>query len=630
MPGIGKFYTPIATGGGTDISDANALVGDVALGKTFYAVSGGKKTGTLTTGWNPPSDWIDISTVANNEINLLVGDFGIPTIAFAVTVAASGTYSIDWGDGTVETARASATTYQHSYTVGAGTSCSLGYTTFKIRIYGASGDITRFQVKRHNVTTNVQYTSLLSANFGTTALTTLANTFSDASTLYSSQLQNIVFPSSLNSCTTMNQMCYSCYELSRITLPTSMSALTTTGLGSAFFACVRLQILTLPTTIGGITDVSTMCYNCYSLLEFAFPSGITTITNITQSFFNNYSLQKIVYPTTLNSLTAANNAHQNNINLVSVTLPTSMSTLATMNLIFAGCFSLPSITLPTTLSTVTDCTSWVSSCYALKTITNLSALGKTTTAGCNFTTAFDNAEMLTSITNGAFISKFSAKGTSGKLNKLNSLRLTNTASTFGGTSPQIDVSYTSLGVAALHSLFKEYVYTVGGKTIAITGSIGATPTYSKTVVQTIGSNVSTCSDTSNLVVGMYKQEPEYYLSCVATASTDTIAKVAHGLPNGKEVVVTVTGNGLTYRTLYYVINTTADTFQLSLTAGGSAMDITSDNADLRLEYQQKIVSIVANTSITFDCNAVAAGSLIKTFGTLSRWFIAVKGVTVTG
>ena len=32
---------------GTDISDANALVGDVLINKTFYATSGGKKTGTM-------------------------------------------------------------------------------------------------------------------------------------------------------------------------------------------------------------------------------------------------------------------------------------------------------------------------------------------------------------------------------------------------------------------------------------------------------------------------------------------------------------------------------------------------------------------------------------------------------
>lgn len=32
---------------GTDISDANALVGDVLINKTFYSTSGGKKTGTM-------------------------------------------------------------------------------------------------------------------------------------------------------------------------------------------------------------------------------------------------------------------------------------------------------------------------------------------------------------------------------------------------------------------------------------------------------------------------------------------------------------------------------------------------------------------------------------------------------
>lgn len=44
---IGKVIT-MAGSPGTDISDANAGVGDVLASKTFYATSGGKKTGTMT------------------------------------------------------------------------------------------------------------------------------------------------------------------------------------------------------------------------------------------------------------------------------------------------------------------------------------------------------------------------------------------------------------------------------------------------------------------------------------------------------------------------------------------------------------------------------------------------------
>lgn len=43
-----SVINPIIKGAGVDISDANAAVGDVLASKTFYAGSGGKKTGTMT------------------------------------------------------------------------------------------------------------------------------------------------------------------------------------------------------------------------------------------------------------------------------------------------------------------------------------------------------------------------------------------------------------------------------------------------------------------------------------------------------------------------------------------------------------------------------------------------------
>ena len=112
-------------------------------------------------GWQPHPDWIDISDVNDNEINLLVSDGGVG-IAFAVTVANNGTYSIDWGDGTIETNRASGATYAHQYAIGGGKPVNGGqYTVFKIRIYGATGNITRFRMRRHPNYTRPTYAPLL-------------------------------------------------------------------------------------------------------------------------------------------------------------------------------------------------------------------------------------------------------------------------------------------------------------------------------------------------------------------------------------------------------------------------------------------------------------------------------------
>jgi hypothetical protein len=62
------------------------------------------------------------------------------------------------------------------------------------------------------------------------------------------------------------------------------------------------------------------------------------------------------------------------------------------------------------------------------------------------------------------------------------------------------------------------------------------------------------------------------------AATDIFTAVAHGLSTGDQVVFTALtgGTGLTIGTTYYLIGAAADTFQLSLTSGGAAVNFTTD------------------------------------------------------
>lgn len=67
----------------------------------------------------------------------------------------------------------------------------------------------------------------------------------------------------------------------------------------------------------------------------------------------------------------------------------------------------------------------------------------------------------------------------------------------------------------------------------------------------------------------------------ATASTDTIASFAHGLANTDRVFVAAPAGsslptGLSATTLYFVVGAATDTFQLSTTSGGAAVDITAN------------------------------------------------------
>lgn len=68
------------------------------------------------------------------------------------------------------------------------------------------------------------------------------------------------------------------------------------------------------------------------------------------------------------------------------------------------------------------------------------------------------------------------------------------------------------------------------------------------------------------------------LSGTSDAGTDRIGYVAHGLSNGTQVeFFTNVPDPLTTGTLYFVVNATADNFQVSATEGGAAIDLTDTN-----------------------------------------------------
>ena len=78
-----------------------------------------------------------------------------------------------------------------------------------------------------------------------------------------------------------------------------------------------------------------------------------------------------------------------------------------------------------------------------------------------------------------------------------------------------------------------------------------------------------------------------------TDSTDTVNRTAHGYTNGMTVrfynIVTTTG--LSENTPYYVVNATANTFQVSATVGGSAIALTNDGSATLLPYKIATVTI---------------------------------------
>ena len=451
----------------TAIKDAIELKGVTVGAATFREYA--DKIGEISTGgtWQPQPEWIDISTVGDNEINLLVTEG--TGIAFSTTVAGAGTYTIDWGDGTVETSRASGTIYMHQH-IANGTAWGATY-TWKIRIYGATGDITGWKVERHTYTTRKQYHPILWAVFGTMGMTTYANAFYNTTDddVNCVDLQSCVIPTFASVSNTSDMFSY-CRALSSITLPTSWGSVSNTS--NMFSYCRALSSITLPTSWGSVSNTSSMFSSCYALSSITLPTSWGSVSNTSNMFSYCYALSSITLPTSWGSVSNTSYMFSYCYALSSITLPTSWGSVSNTSSMFSYCCALSSITLPTSWGSVSNTSYMFSYCHSLKYINNIDYLGSISVA-CDFTDFAKDCEFLqTTTTIASLISKIGIYGASGYKLKVTSIRLTNASSTFGGSSPQVNVSYTDLDATALNTLFGD-LPTLTGKTIVITGCTGA-------------------------------------------------------------------------------------------------------------------------------------------------------------
>ena len=226
----------------------------MALGKR-------KTSATVATaaGWQPPSDWPTISDCALGNIKLLVNDGGMATYAFTCSTTNATSYMIDWGDGTVAL-YASGATAQHTYVVGAGQKCSLGYSTFKVTISAPNGYLKTFLVAAHNLATNFQYVGILSAVIRATNLTSLGNAFY-AVGVYCAQLESCIVSDPMPLCTSAATMFDYCYSLQNVNV-SGLTAVTTAT--SMFNACSSLQTVDV-SAMKAVTTATSMFKNCFAL-----------------------------------------------------------------------------------------------------------------------------------------------------------------------------------------------------------------------------------------------------------------------------------------------------------------------------------------------------------------------------
>ena len=390
--------------------------------------------------YSRPSDW-PVITDAAAEVQFLFCDLGDSSCSIRTTFTrTSGTQNIviDWGDGTTNTVTTTAsTTTPHTYTPGTGTACTLGYTTFKIRVYFTGTGVSVLNncnilpILISSNTNSLQNCAVLEAYYGDSTQNATAVNFN--STVGSSSLG-----------------IYS--NLQFVKLPATV---TWTSWASGFSFCVSLLKIVMPTSNSAVTSYGATFNGCTDLLEITFPANSTGITNLFTTFQNCSNLRSVTFPTTLNSCTTLLQCFSNCLNLRSLTIP-SINAVTAMGSCFQTCFQLEWVkftSMPTVVGAI-DISGCFNSCYNLQNV----YFPATGTAGSiyNFANCFQNCYQLKTIVLPSNINVSSFSGTFQSCPLLTSCILptsaaacTSYANTFSGCSSLLKITLPAAPTAAV-------------------------------------------------------------------------------------------------------------------------------------------------------------------------------------
>jgi hypothetical protein len=304
-------------------------------------------------------------------------------------------------------------------------------------------------------------------------------------------LTDITIPNTYNFTGSINSMFSGNALLKTVTLPnTAQNSITT--MNSTFLGCLALETVVLPSSMTGATDMSNFMVDCNSLKSVVLPSTMNSVTTMAGAFGNCYALESITMPTSMSACNNFNSTFVRNRKLVSLTMPATVGTGTNWITAFFQCLALKTLILPTSqTTTLLNANQLIESCGSLTTITNVDKLGSLGATPLVNLTAMVGANLVPSLTFTCPMSIFGFNGSATTTNLITDIRFLNTsAGQWTGTSPQINISYTSLNTASLVTLFNDMAAqgAVVGKTINITsatGAAGLTPA-NRAIITSIG------------------------------------------------------------------------------------------------------------------------------------------------
>jgi len=222
-----------------------------------------------------------------------------------------------------------------------------------------------------------------------------------------------------------------------------------TSLASTFSSCKTLRYIEYTATMNSLTSMYKVHFANSSLKSIVFPTNMTSLDTMAEAFSACYALSEITYPEHLDALTTFYQTHANNTALTSVTLPISLLAITTMQYMFMNNFNL---------ETISECVTYNNVQIAMDVVTRSYSLQ-----------SFDQPN--------AKVSKLTINAIDYKSDCI-FVDIDYANSTYGGSSPQIDLRYNSLSNTEIDRIFTA-LPSVTGKTIVVKGNPGAatcTPT----------------------------------------------------------------------------------------------------------------------------------------------------------
>jgi hypothetical protein len=393
-----------------------------------------------------------------------------------------------------------------------------------------------------------------------------------------------------------------------------------------------------------LTNGTSMFKGCYNIGTVPL-FNLSALTNGTSMFEGTYTLLTVPL-FNFNSLTNASLMFNNGYGLKSIPL-LNLSKVTTTASMFSSCFSLRAI--PNfDLSLCTNTNSMFFSCGTAQTIPSIYNLPLVTDATSMFTNLNFNTSPILNFGAGPINATSALNGLRSLtvIPPMNFNNITNATTIFQndtalsrlqatGLKVTLDLTNCRFSKTALEEVFTNVAANITAQTLTITGNWGADPIISKaTTGTTIGSTTLTQTNTSSLAIGMLVTGTGISDAKAVTmqgSGINTITRTAHGLPNGKLVYFAsiVTTTGIVIKTPYYVVNRTADTFQVSLTSGGAPLTLTN-NGTGTIQFPSFITAINSNINYTIDVPATATGSITTSNRLLNTSLAALKGWTITG